>query len=73
MKSFGVLPGLRLHERLVELLGQIDFTVHGGHLLLIIHQLLTTDLLHVAVVIVQSFHFRLCFLEAKSLGDQACL
>jgi hypothetical protein len=58
-----LLARLGIHECLVQLLSQVDLVVQRGHLLLVVKQLLPTDLLHVAVLVVQPLHLSLCFLQ----------
>ena len=66
-------PGLGLHKGLVEVLGEVDLAVQGGHLLLIVQQFLAVDLLHVSVLVVESFDFSLCLFEGQGLVEKVGL
>ncbi len=65
-----LLACLCLHEGLVELLGKINLVIESGHLLLIVQQLLTSDLLHVTMLVVKPLDFSLRLLQRQRLIEQ---
>lgn len=54
-------------------MGEVDFAVEGGHLLLVVQQFLAVDLLHVAVLVVQPLYLSLCLLEGQRLVEKVSL
>lgn len=65
-----LFPGLGLHEALIEVLGEIDLAVQGGHLLLIVEQFLAVNLLHVSVLVVQSLDLSFRLLKGQRLVEK---
>lgn len=51
---------------MVEVLSEVDLAVQGGHLLLVVQQFFAIDLLHIAVLVIQSLD--LCFSLFKGEG-----